>query len=225
MNTLNPRIPKKLLLAALSCSVVLTARAQDDFFADSDPFFATPMAQPTQFAIMPFYGYRFGGEVEDLNTGTEYSFKDGPAFGLCLSYAPPDYLGRFELLWSHQDSGIDFQGANGLGDVDLMIDVIQIGGVSEFGSERFRQYISAHVGATHYSSDGLGDDTRFSFGIGGGVKAFLTKNIYLCADLRGFCTVVDAEGGFIYYNGVTVASFSGSTIWQGQVSVGLGVTF
>lgn len=223
MNAQNLHIPMRLLLAALSCSVALTARAQD--FSDSDPFFATPMAQTTQFAITPFYGYRFGGEVKDSTTGTEYSFDDGPAFGLCLSYAPPDYLGRFELLWSHQDSGINFQGNNGLGDVDLMIDVIQIGGVSEFGTERFREYVSAHLGATHYTSDGLGDDTRFSFGIGVGVKAFLTKNLYLCADLRGFCTVVDAEGGFIYFNGVTVASFSGDTIWQGQVSVGLGITF
>ena len=223
MNTLIPLIPMRLLLAAVSCSVGLTARAEA--FADSEPFFATPLAQTTRFAIMPFYGYRFGGDVEAPNTGTEYEFDDGPAYGLCLSYAPLDYPGRFELLWSRQDSGIDFRGNNGLGEVDLTIDVIQIGGVSEFGTESFRPYVSAHVGATHYSSDDFGDDTRFSFGIGAGVKAFLTKNIYLCADLRGFCTVVEAEGSFIYYNGVSVARFSGSTIWQGQVSLGIGVTF
>jgi len=223
MNTLNPRIPMRLLLAALSCSAVLTARAQD--FADSDTIFPTPMVQTQQFGITALYGFRFGGEVEDINTGTEYSFDDGPAYSLSLSYAPPDYLGRFELLWSHQDSGIDFQGNNGLGNVDFTVDVMQIGGVSEFGTERFRQYVSAHIGATHYSAEGLGSDTRFSFGIGAGVKAFLTKNLYLCADLRGFCTLVDAEGGFIYFNGVTVASFSGDTIWQGQVSLGLGLTF
>jgi opacity protein-like surface antigen len=223
MNTLNPHIPMRLLLAALSCSVALTARAQE--FAASDSIIPEPRAQTTQFGITPFYGYSFGGEVEDSNTGTDYSFADGPAFGLCLDYAPPNYYGRFELLWSHQDSSIDFQGNSGLGKVDLTIDVVQIGGVSEFGSERFRQYISAHLGATHYSSDGHGDDTKFSFGIGAGLKAYLTKNLYLRADIRGYCTVVDAEGGFIYFNGVTVASFSGDTLWQGQVSVGLGLTF
>jgi len=223
MNILNPRNSMRLLLAAVSCSAVLTARAQD--FADPETFFATPMAQTQQFAITPFYGFRFGGEVEDLNTRTSYSFDDGPAYGLCMSYAPPDYLGRFELLWSHQDSGIDFKGNNGLGEVDLTIDVIQIGGVSEFGTERFRPYVSGHIGATHYSADGFGTDTRFSFGLGAGVKAFITKNLYLCADIRGFCTVTDAEGGFIYYNGVTIASFSGETMWQGQVSLGLGLTF
>lgn len=223
MNTLTPHRPFRLLLAALICSVGLTVQAQD--FTDADELFAMPLAQTTQFGITPFYGYRFGGEVKDSVTGTEYSFDDGPAFGLCLDYAPLDYLGRFELLWSHQDSSIDFKGNNGLGEVDLMVDVVQIGGVVEYGPERFRGYVSAHVGATHYSSDDFGSDTRFSCGIGGGVKAYLTKNIYLRADLRGFCTVVDAEGGFIYFNGITVASFSGDTLWQGQVSVGLGITF
>lgn len=213
----------KLLLVALSCSQALTVRGQES--TDADPFFATPLAQTTQFAITPFYGYSFGGEVKDINTGTKYSFADGPAFGLCLDYAPPDAFGWYELLWSHQDSSLNFQGNNGLGKVDLMIDVIQIGGVAEFGTQRFRKYVSAHVGATHYSFDGYGDDTRFSFGIGAGVKAYLTKNLYLRAEVRGYCAVVDAEGGFIYANGVTVASFRGSTLWQGQVSIGCGITF
>ena len=66
---------------------------------------------------------------------------------------------------------------------------------------------------------------KFSFDIGAGVKAFLTKNIYLRADLRGFCVLTEAQGSFIYANGVTVASFSGSTLWQGQMSAGVGFTF
>lgn len=212
----------RLLVVVLSLGVALVARAQDDF---SDDIFPRPVAQTTQFGISPFFGYRFGGEVEDAITGTDYSFEDSPAYGLFLDYAPKNFFGRYELLWSHQDSSIDFKGNNGLGEVDLTIDVVQVGGVAEFGSERFREYVSMHLGATHYSSDGYGNDTYFSFGIGGGIKAYLTKNIYLRADLRGFCTVVDAEGGFIYFNGITIASFSGDTLWQGQASVGFGVTF
>lgn len=194
-------------------------------FTASDEFFGTPLSQTTRFGITPFFGYSFGGEVENTLTGTEYEFDDGPAFGLCLDYAPLDYPGRFELLWSHQDSSINFQGNSGLGEVDLTIDVVQIGGVVEYGPERFRGYVSAHLGATHYSSEDFSDDTRFSFGVGAGVKAYLARNVYLRAEVRGFCTVVDAEGGFIYFNGITVASFSGDTLWQGQVNVGVGITF
>jgi Outer membrane protein beta-barrel domain len=227
MKTGNPNRPtptqKRLVLAALTLGLALTTPADD--FDMEDPIFPTPLVQTQRFGISPFYGYRFGGEVEDITTGAEYRFKDAPAYGVFLDYAPPNYFGRFELLWSRQDSSINFQGNNGLGNVDLTIDVIQAGGVAEYGSEQLRGYVSAHLGATHYSSDDYGNDTKFSFGIGTGVKAYLTKNLYLRADIRGFCTVVDAEGGFLYVNGITVARFSGSTLWQGQVSVGLGFTF
>lgn len=215
-------IRKALLLVTAGCSLALAARAQD---FDADWPFYKPLPQTTRFGISPFYGYRFGGQFEDYNTGTTYNLADGPAYGLILDYAPLDYRGRYELLWSHQDSSVNFNGDNGLGKVDVAVDVVQVGGDVEFGAPRLREYVSGHVGATHFASDGYGDDTRFSAGIGGGVKAFLTKHIYLRADVRGFCTVVQARGGFIYYDGVTVASFSGSTLWQGQVSAGVGFTF
>lgn len=210
------------LLAALGCCVAWNAGAQD---LESDFDFAKPLGQTTRFGIVPFYGYRFGGEVQDSVSDKEYSFKDSPGYGLMLDYAPLDYFGRFELLWSRQDSSLDFEGNYGLGEVDLTVDVIQLGGVAEFGTEGFRQYVSAHVGATHYSIEGSDDDTKLSFSLGVGVKAYLTKNIYLRAELTGFCTVVDAEGGFIYANGIAIARFTGDTLWQGQISAALGITF
>lgn len=214
-------VRNRLMLAAFGCSL-LTAAGQD---FDTDLASITPLAQTTRFGIFPFFGYRFGGELQDPNTDTKYSFKDGPAYGLILDYAPMDYLGRFELLWSRQDTSVDFQGDYGLGQVDIAIDSLMVGGEAEYGSETLRGYASAHVGATYFSSDGYGDETKFSFDIGAGVKAFLTKNLYLRADLRGICTVTDGQGSFIYANGVTVATFSGSGLWQGQVSAGVGFTF
>lgn len=226
MNMLNLKrqtgVREKLMLAALVFSLAFTARGQD---LDNDSPFGTPLTQTKRFGISPFVGYRFGGDVEDKSTGNNYDFDDSSAFGLFLDYAPIGYYGRFELLWSHQDTSVDFEGDNGVGEVDVTIDVVQIGGVLEFGKERLCSYLSAHVGATHFSSDGYGDDTRFSFGIGVGGKAFVTKNLYLRADVRGFCTVVEADGSFISANGTTVASFNGSTFWQAQVSVGVGITF
>ena len=215
-------IQNSLILVAFGSSLALTASGQD---FDTDLFFPKPHTQTTQFGISPFYGYRFGGEIQDPITETKYSFKDGSAYGLILDYAPMNYYGRFELLWSRQDTSVDFQGNNLLGKVGMTIDVFQVGGETEYGSERLRGYVSAHVGATHFSLDGYDDDTQFSFDIGTGVKAFLTKNIYLRADLRGFCVVTEAQGSFIFANGITVATFSGSTLWQGQVSAGVGFTF
>jgi hypothetical protein len=215
-------IHNRLIVAAFGIGLALTASGQD---FDTDSLFPKPLTQTTRFGISPFYGYRWGGDIQDPNTGSRFDFKDGPAYGLILDYAPMDYFGRFELLWSRQDTSVDFHGDNGLGKVDITIDVVQVGGECEYGTERLRGYVSAHIGATHFSSDGHGDDTEFSFGIGAGVKAFLTKNIYLRADLRGFGTVTQAEGSFMFANGVAVATFSGTALWQGQVSAGVGVTF
>ena len=212
----------RFIFAACGISLALTASAQD---FDSGFSFFEPVAQTTRFGISPFYGYRFGGGIENDRTGRDYSFEDAPAYGLVLSYAPMDSFGQFELRWSHQDSSVDFRGDYGLGKVDMSIDVIQVGGELEYGTERFRGYVSADLGATHFGSDGHGDSTKFSWGIGGGVKAFLTKNIYLRADIRGYSTLTEGSGGFIYSNGVTIAGFSGFAIWQGEVSGGIGITF
>ena len=215
-------IRHKLNLAALIFSLAFATQAQD---FDTDSIFPTPILQTTRFGISPFVGYRFGGELQGPNTDSTYSFKDGPAYGLILDYAPIDYFGRFELLWTRQDTSVDFNGDNGIGNVDITIDMIQFGGEAEYGTERLRGYVSAHIGATHFSSDGYGDETKFGFSIGTGVKAFFTKNFYLRGDLRCFGTVTEGEGSFISANGVTVARFSGTALWQGQVSAGIGVTF
>jgi len=52
----------------------------------------------------------------------------------------------------------------------------------------------------------------------------VTKNFVLRAGLRGFCTVSNSDSAFIYLNGITVAHFSGSTLWQGQ-AIGVGISF
>jgi hypothetical protein len=178
-----------------------------------------------RFEISPFYGYRFGGEVQNPLTGRTYRFQDAPAYGLFLDVAPKqDAPEKLELLWSRQDSRVDLQGLAGVGKVDVTIDQIQIGGSIERG-QRLREYVSLLVGATYYSTDDYGSDIRFSLGLGGGVKYFVTRNLALRADLRGFCSIVDSSGAFISNGGTTVVAFSGSAVWQGQVTAGLSLAF
>ncbi len=222
-NSEKSRFFRSRFIIAVFGVILAQASSAQDF--DSGGSFLEPVTQTTQFGISPFYGYRFGGGIENNRTGRDYNFEDAPAYGLVLSYAPVDSFGQFELRWSRQESSMDFHGDYGLGKVDMSIDVIQVGGELEYGTERFRGFVSADLGATHFGSDGHGDATKFSWGIGGGVKAYLTKNIYLRADIRGYSTLTEGSGGFIYYNGVTVAGFSGFSIWQGEVSGGIGITF
>ena len=45
------------------------------------------------------------------------------------------------------------------------------------------------------------------------------------ASLRGYCTVVESDSVFISTGGTTVAYFSGSAVWQGEVSGGITLAF
>ena len=128
-------------------------------------------------------------------------------------------------MWSRQDSSLNLQGLGGVGRVDLTIDEIQIGGSMETGGKHLREYVSLLVGATYYSPEDYDTELRFSAGFGGGLKYFFTKNIALRGDLRGFCTFIDTSSTFISHNGTTLVAFSGSTIWQGQATLGLSIAF
>jgi hypothetical protein len=176
--------------------------------------------------LSPFYGYRFGGEIQIQPTGEHLSLKDAPAYGIAVDFAPKGGDFKLELLWSHQESSVNFNGYSGLGKVDVDVDQFMIGGVAETERGPWRAYVTGMLGATYFSSESNGSDTRFGLSVGVGAKYFLIKNrLALRADARGYCSFVSSEGAFIYYNGVTVATFSGSTLWQGEVSAGITLGF
>ena len=177
-----------------------------------------------RFEVDALGGYRFGGGLENAVTGQDIDFDDTSTYGLSFQIGPVNSEMKVEFMWTRQDTSMDLHGFTGLNSVDLSIDEFQLGGIAEMGKNRFREYVAASVGATHFATD-FGDDTRFSFGLGVGVKYYLASHFVSRGDLRGFCTVVDSDSAFIFHNGVTVAHFSGSTLWQGQATIGAGIVF
>jgi len=177
------------------------------------------------FEISPFFGYRFGGTIEN-SRGESSDLKAAPAYGLSFDYSPykNDSM-KLELFWSRQDSQMDLGTVGGLEHMGLWVDVFQIGGVYESGQGRLHETVTALVGATVFSPEEGDVEARFSLSLGLGVKYFLSKNLALRADLRGYCTVVESEGAFISTGGNTVAYFSGSGFWQGEVSGGFTLSF
>ncbi len=177
------------------------------------------------FEISPFYGYRWGGRFETAG-GQDLDIQGGRSYGLSLDYSPDRESDlKFELLWSRQDSGLDLQGAGGVNHIGLTVDEFQVGGVLETTYGRWHPYITGLLGASLFGPEGNDSEARFSLSIGGGVKFFVLRNLALRADVRGYCTVVESDSAFISSGGVTVVRFTGSSLWQGEVSGGLTLTF
>ncbi len=177
------------------------------------------------FEISPQYGYRWGGDFESA-TGGKLNLKDARAYGLSLNFDPHhDADLRYELLWSRQESGVDFQGPAGPTHLKVTVDEFQIGGVLGTSQGRLHEYITGLAGATLFGPQGNDSEVRFSLSIGGGVKFYLFRNLALRADVRGFCTLVESDSAFISSGGVTLIRFSGDTMWQGEISGGITLAF
>ena len=178
-------------------------------------------AQGIAVELSPFYGYRFGGSLLS-STGEDLDLEAGQAYGLSLDFGPRDSDMKFELLWSHQESGVD---SEGLGHLDVTVDEFMFGGIYEMGQGRFREYFTGMLGASVFEVPGSDPEAYFALSIGGGVKYYVLKNLALRIDLRGYCNIVQSEGAFISSGGYTVAYFSADTLWQGEISAGLTLSF
>ena len=178
-----------------------------------------------QFEITPFAGYRFGGDFQDSGTGFGLDIDDSESYGVVLgmSVSPETQV---EFLYSHQATEIKPTGpfsAASLTNLDM--DYYHFGGTYIWDHKKdLRPFIQATLGATHLNPDraGLGSETRFSFGIGGGVKYFFTKHLGLRLDARALGTVLNSNSAIFCSGGCTIA-VQGSTLWQFEG--GLGVIF
>jgi opacity protein-like surface antigen len=182
---------------------------------------APARAQSVQ--ITPFVGYAFGGSVRDTVLDESRSFDAALAYGGTLSF-PISQGWRFELLYSRQETKL----ANGLGpSFDVTIERYLGGFQEEKGDEKVRWFGTVWFGATRFipGLGGFDSETKFGAGVGLGVKTFPVKNVGLRLEARGFYTLVKGEGGAFCANGTCLFAFSGTGLWQGDVSAGLILAF
>jgi opacity protein-like surface antigen len=182
---------------------------------------APARAQSVQ--ITPFVGYAFGGSVRDTVLEESRSFDAALDYGGTLSF-PISESWRFELLYSRQETKL----AGGLGpSFDVTIERYLGGFQEEKGDERVRWFGTVWFGATRFipGLDGFDSETKFGAGVGLGVKTFPVKNVGLRLEARGFYTLVKGEGGAFCANGTCLFAFSGTGLWQGDVSAGLILAF
>ena len=175
--------------------------------------------------IAPFVGYQFGGSIFSETFDRDFSFQSGLDWGGSFDYAIGETW-RFEVYYSRQDT--DLQGAGlAAAAFDVKVERLMVGFQEEKGQGSVKFFGTILGGATRFTpADGaLSSDTRFSAGLGLGVKSFFSPNVGLRLEGHAFFTSVQGGGGVFCTAGFCAFNYTGSGIWQGDVAAGLIIAF
>lgn len=184
---------------------------------------------PPAFQAALHGGYRFGGSLEDSQTGDDRDLEESESFALSLElrYAKGD--DRFYQLWySRQATEVSDE----LENFDADVEYLHIGGTLPFGGwERVQPYFAAGLGATRFSSSEPDADerTRFSGSAALGLELPLGERAGIRLEARGYVTAVDTDTAFFCKSdggeGVCRIVASGSAILQTELLAGILVRF
>jgi hypothetical protein len=186
-----------------------------------------PEQKPLRFDFTPFLGYRtsMSFPVEPHVTGmnprvvVDASPSYGASFGLRLR--EEDLV---EVRWARQDSYVHSEDIAPQPSRQHMI-LDQFHG--DFSHEPFvedwpswaKPFVLASVGATHVSSSTNIHFTRFSFGIGGGIRLYASRHFGFKIQAEWLPVLADPQVAFICGGGCIVHA-GGSVASQGEVFVG-----
>jgi hypothetical protein len=181
---------------------------------------ATLSAQSVE--LMPFGGYRFGGDFFELIAGHPLDVDGAPALGLVLNVPLSAGL-QVEALVTHQRATLAVPDGPLYPSTRWHASVghAQIGGLQELADGRVRPFLTGLLGLTRYAAEG-DSEVRFTVGAGGGVKLFPHRHVGLRLDGRLHATFVDADARFVACGPAgCVGSLHVNVVWQAEFTAGV----
>jgi opacity protein-like surface antigen len=184
---------------------------------------------PPAFQAALHGGYRFGGSLEDAETGDDRDFDDSESFALALELRYGKGDDRFYQLWySRQATEVGEEPA----DFDADVEYLHVGGTLPFGGwERAQPYFAAGLGVTRFSSSepDTDDRTRFSGSAALGLELPIGERAGIRLEARGYLTAVDTDSALFCEvdngEGVCRIVASGSSLFQTEILAGILVRF
>jgi opacity protein-like surface antigen len=183
------------------------------------------------FEVTPFLGHRFGGSFDDTATGAGVEIDDSTSYGFILGWALDDES-AIEVLYSHQSSRLQSSGLFSAAPLfDLDLDTVEVGGLYQWEVRTVRPFIAGGVGFTRLSPDApaLDSETRFTFGMGGGLRVFPTPHVGFRFEGRGNLTFFTDKSTIFCSstNGSTTCDIqaTGSVLWQAEFTAGVVLRF
>lgn len=182
--------------------------------------------QAVQFT--PFWGYRFSGGLEGEDEDEEYEIDDTDCWGGMLDFRLTDST-QLEFYFSRQETEVEAKNGLFTGETlfDMDVDYYHFGGTYILPSESWQPFVVGTIGATRLDPDAPGGDslTRFSLGIGGGLRYFPLENLGLYVAARGVFTFVEGEVLFRSEGGEATVKVDSDGLWQAELQAGLVFAF
>jgi hypothetical protein len=182
--------------------------------------------QAQSLEVMPFGGYRFGGEFFEVVTGRPIDADGAPAVGIVFD-VPLSGGMQVEGLFTRQNAYVSLPTLplSSPSRSRITVDHWQGGGLQEFSGGRVRPFLTGLLGLTRYA-DESGSEVRFTVGAGGGVKLFPLPHIGFRLESRLFATFLDADGRFVACTtGTCLVSINTDVAWQTEFTAGVIVRF
>jgi hypothetical protein len=182
---------------------------------------ATPLhAQSVE--IMPFGGYRFGGDFFELIAGQRVDVDGSPAVGVVVNVPLANGL-QVEGLFTQQNAMVSVPAGPFHPSTrwNATVAHAQVGGLQELMNGRARPFLTGVLGLTRYAAE-HDSEVRFTVGAGGGVKLFPASHVGLRLDGRVYTTFVDADARFIACApGTCIAALHVDVVWQAEFTAGV----
>jgi hypothetical protein len=177
--------------------------------------------------IMPFGGYRFGGDFFEIVTEQPLDLDGAPALGFVVNV--PLWTGlQVEAMFTRERAEVTtLSGPLGAATRwDITVDHYQGGALQELDGGRVRPFLTGLMGLTRYAAAG-DNEIRFTLGGGGGIKLFPLPHLGVRLDGKAFATFayVDAQFTACSSGAGCFVAIRTDVVWQAEFSVGLIVRF
>lgn len=181
----------------------------------------------SRFNLTPLIGYRtsmsFSVDPHVSGTNPRVVLDSNPSFGFAFG-AHINEEDVIEFRWARQDSHTHVENVAGIASRQhVTLDQYHGDFTHEYFLDNWkawaRPFVIGSVGATRLSADAGNSFTRFSFGIGGGVKFFPSRHLGFRVQAEWLPIVVNPNVAFVCGGGCIV-HLSSNLANQGEVVVG-----
>ena len=181
--------------------------------------------KPLRVDITPLVGYRssiaFATTQSFQGQGTSAVLSEKPSYGFAagIRLNEEDLI---EVRWARQGSDIHF--ANNLASAKVVLHQVHLYCTHEFIMDTWpmwvRPYVIGSVGATHMNGGSGSAFTRFSFGLGTGLKVYVSRHVGLRFQVEWLPIVVNPEVAAFVCGTGCIVHLSATAVSQGEIVAG-----